>query len=147
MADRKSDQLGEKIVRLAAKYKLWLIIPLVFSGLIAFKNPSAGVGFFLFFVSFSLFAWAIGKIVSAFRRLLPKSLTQDQQKAIGEAAGATLFLGGFAVIGIALRNDNFLSNWLEARMPGGISLGFIDPVFAAIILLCIWAHTGYRVSR
>ncbi|WP_415401364.1 hypothetical protein [Tateyamaria sp. SN3-11] len=139
--------MDEKIDRLAAKLKLWLVIPLVISGLIAFKNPYAGFGFFLFFVSVWLFAWSIGKILSAFSRLLPKPLTPDQHKAIGEAAGATLFLGGCAIIGIVLKNDNFLSNWLEAKMPGGMSLGFIDPVFAAVVLLCIWAYTAYRVSR
>jgi len=147
LSDKKSDQLGEKIDRFAEKYKLWLVIPLVISGLMALKNPTVGFGLFLFFVFLWFFGWSIGNILIAFGRLLPKSLTHDQHKAIGEAAGATLFLGGFAVIGIVLRHDNFVSDWFEEKMPGGMSLGFIDPVFAAGVLLCIWVYTGYRVSR
>lgn len=147
MPDKKSDQLDKKIDRLAEKYRLWLVIPLVISGLTAIKNPYAGFGLFLFFVSIWLFVWFIGKILNAFSRLLPDSLTQDQHKAIGEAAGATLFLGGFAIIGIVLRADNFVSDWLAEKMPGGMNLGFIDPVFAAAVLLCVWLYTGYRISR
>lgn len=147
MSDTKSDKLGEKIDRFAEKYKLWLVIPLLMSGLMALMNPNVGLGFFLFFLFLWLFAWSIGKILNAFSRLLPKTLTHDQHKAIGEAANATLFLGGFAIVGMILRNDNFVSDWLEEKMPGGMSLGFIDPVFAAVILLCIWVYTGYRVSR
>jgi hypothetical protein len=147
LSDKKSDQLDKKIDRFAEKYKLWLVIPLVISGLMALKNPYAGFGLLLVFVSIWFFVWFIGKILNALSRLLPKSLTQDQHKEIGEAAGATLFLGGFAIIGIVLRADNFVSDWLEEKMPGGMSLGFIDPVFAAAVLLCIWVYTGYRVSR
>ncbi|SLN14934.1 hypothetical protein [Ruegeria meonggei] len=147
MSDRKSDQLNEKIDGFAEKYKFWLVIPLVISSLIAFKNLYVGFGFLLFFVFIWLFIWAIEKILNTFSRLLPKSLTQDQHKAIGEAGAATLFLGGFAIIGIVLRNDNFVSDWLQGKMPGEMSLGFIDPAFAAVVLLCIWAYTGYRVSR
>ncbi|KEJ88316.1 hypothetical protein [Sulfitobacter donghicola] len=145
MSDKKPDQLDEKIDRFAEKHKLWLVIPLVIFGLMALKNPSVGIGLQLFFVWF--FVWTIGKVLNAFSRLLPKSLTQYQQKAIDEAAGATLFFGGCAIIGIVLRNDNFVSDWLEEKMPGGMSLGFIDPVFASVVLLCIWVYTGYRVSR
>ena len=147
MSDKKSDQLDEKIDRFAEKYKLWLVIPLVISGLMALKNPRAGFGFLLFFVSIWLFVWSIGKILNALSRFLPNSLTQDQNRAIREAAFATLFLGGFALIGVSLRADNSISNWLAAKMPGGMSLGFIDPVFAAVVLLCIWVYTGYRLSR
>lgn len=147
MSDKKSDQLDEKIDRFAEKYKLWLVIPLVISGLLALKNPNAGLGLFLFFVFVWLFVWFIGKILNVFSGLLPKSLTQDQYKAIGEAVGATLFLGGSAIIGIVLRDDNFVSDWLEEKMPGGMSLGFVDPVFAAVVLLCIWGYTWYSVSR
>jgi len=147
LSDKKSDQWDEKIDRFGEKYKLWLVIPLVISGLIALKNPYAGFGFLLFLVSVWLFVWSIGKILNAFGRLLPKSLTQDQNEAIGEAAFATLFLGGCAIIGIVLRADNFVSDWLEEKMPGGMSLGFIDPVFAVVVLLCIWVYTGYRVGR
>ncbi len=143
MSDTKSDQLDKKIDRFAEKYKLRFVIPLAISGLMALKNPYAGFSLFLFFVSI----WFIGKILNDFIRLLPKSLTQYQHKAIGEAAGATLFLGGFAIIGIVLRADNFVSDWLEEKMPGEVSLEFIDPVFAAVVLLCIWIYTGYRVSR
>ena len=139
--------MDKKIDRFAEKYKLWLVIPLVISGLMALKNPQVGFGFFLFFVIAWLFVWSIGKMLNFFNRLLPMSLTHDQHKAIGEAAGATLFLGGCAIIGIVLRSDNFVSDWLEDKMPGGMSLGFIDPVFAAVVLLCIWVYTGYRVSR
>lgn len=147
MSDNKPDQLNEKIDRFAEKYRLWFVIPLVISGLMALKNPSAGFGFFLFFATIWFFLWFIGKILHVFSRLLPISLTRDQHKAIGEAAGATLFLGGFALIGIVLRADNFVSGWLEEKIPGGMSLGFIDPVFATVVLLCIWVYTGYRVSR
>ncbi|WP_298936727.1 hypothetical protein [uncultured Ruegeria sp.] len=147
LSDRKSDRLNEKIDGFAKKYKLWLVIPLVISSLIAFKNPYAGFGFLVFFVFVWLLIWVNGKILSAFSRLLPKSLTQDQRKAIDEAGAATLFLGGFATIGIVLRDDNFVSVWLEAKMPDEMSLGFIDPAFAAVVLLCIWAYTGYRASR
>ncbi|MEX0368758.1 MAG: hypothetical protein AB3N22_22080 [Ruegeria sp.] len=147
LSDRKSDQLNDRIDGFAEKYKLWFVIPLSISGLIAFKNLYVGFGFLLFFVSIWLFIWVVEKILNAFSRLLPKSLTQDQHKAIGEAGAATLFLGGLAIIGIVLRDDNFVSNWLEEKMPGEMSLGFIDPVFAAVALLCIWVYTGYRVSR
>ena len=147
MRDRKSDQLDREIDGFGEKYKLWLVIPLVISGLVAFKNLYVGFGFLLFFVSIWLFIWVIEKILNTFRRLLPKSLTQDQHKAIDEAGAATLFLGGLAIIGIVLRNDNFVSNWLDEKMPGGMSMGFIDPTFAAAVLLCIWVYTGYRVSR
>ena len=147
MSDKKSDQLGAKFDRFAKKYKLWLVIPLVISGLMALKNPNVGFGLFLFFVVVWFFALSIRKLLNAFSGLLPKSLTQDQHKAIGEAAGATLFLGGCAIIGIVLRNDNFVSDWLEEQMPGGMGLGSIDPVFASVALLCIWVYTGYRVSR
>ena len=74
MSDKKSDQWDEKIDRFGEKYKLWLVIPLVISGLIALKNPYAGFGFLLFLVSVWLFVWSIGKILNAFGRLLPKSL-------------------------------------------------------------------------
>ena len=147
LSDKKSDQLNEKIDRVAESYKLWLVIPLVISGLLALKNPNVGFGFLLFFVFVWLFVFSVRKILNVCSRLLPKSLTQDQHKTIGEAAGATLFLGGFAIIGIVLRRDNFVSKWLEEKLPDGMSLGFIDPVFAAIVLLCIWVYTGYRVSR
>lgn len=100
MSDKKSDQLEEKIDRFAEKYKLWFVIPSMISGLIALKNPYAGFRSLLFFVSVWLFVWSIGKILNAFGRLLPKSLTQDQHKAIGEAAFATMFLGGCVIIGI-----------------------------------------------
>lgn len=139
--------MDKKIDRFAKKYRLWLVIPLVISGLMALKDPHAGFSLFLFFVSIWLFVWFIGKVLNALSRLLPKSLVQDQHKAIGEAAGATLFLGGFALIGIVLRADNFVSDWLEKKMPGGMSLVFIDPVFAVAVLLCIWMYTGYRISR
>ncbi|WP_171208019.1 MULTISPECIES: hypothetical protein [unclassified Ruegeria] len=139
--------MDSKIDGFAEKYKLWLVIPLVISGLVAFKNLYVGFGFFLFFVSIWLFIWVIEKILNNFRRLLPKSLTQDQHKALVEAGAATLFLGGLAITGIVLRNDNFVSNWLGEKMPGGMSIGFIDPTFAAVVLLCIWVYTGYRVSR
>ncbi|MEP3513155.1 MAG: hypothetical protein ABJN38_15435, partial [Lentilitoribacter sp.] len=99
MSDKKSDRLDETINRFAEKYKLWHVIPLVFSGLMALKDPLVGFGFFLFFVIAWFFVWSIGKILNLFSRLLPKSLTQDQHKAIGEAKGATLFLGGCAIIG------------------------------------------------
>ena len=147
LSDKKSDQLDEKIDRFAEKYKLWLVIPLVISGLMALKNPYVGFGFFLFFVFIWLFVGSVGKTLNVISGLLPKPLTQDQHKAIVEASGATLFLGGCAIIGIILRNDNFVSDWLEEKMPGGMSLGFIDPVFATVVLLCIWVYTGYRVSR
>ena len=147
MSDRKSDQLDEKIDGFAEKFKLWLVIPLVISGLLALKNLSAGFSLLLFFVAVWIFSWAIGKILSAFGKLLPNALSQDQHKAILEAGGATLFLGGCAIIGMVLRNENFVSDWLEEKAPHGMSLGFIDPTFAAVVLLCIWIYTGYRVSR
>ncbi|WP_299944520.1 hypothetical protein [uncultured Ruegeria sp.] len=139
--------MNKKIDGFAEKYKLWLVFPLVVCGLLALKNLYVGFGFLLFFISVWLFIWVIEKVLSAFSRLLPKSLTQDQHKAIGEAGAATLFLGGFTAIGIILRNDNFVSDWLKEKMPGEMGLGFIDPTFAAVVLLCIWAYTGYRFIR
>ena len=147
MSDKKSDQLGERIDGFAEKYKLWLVIPLVISGLLALKNLNAGLSLLSFFVAVWLFVWTIGKILNAFGKLLPKSLSQDQRKAIHEAGGATLFLGGCAIIGIILRNDNFLSDGLKEKAPEGVNIGFIDPTFAAFVLLCFWIYTGYRVSR
>lgn len=61
LRDRKSDQLDRKIDGFAEKYKLWLVIPLVISGLVAFKNLYVGFGFLLFFVSIWLFIWVIEK--------------------------------------------------------------------------------------
>lgn len=147
MSDRKSDKSGERIDGFAEKYKLWFVIPLVISGLLALKNLNAGLSFLLFFVAVWLFVWTIEKILSAFGKLLPKALSQDQSKAVHEAGGATLFLGGCAVIGIILRNDNSLSAWLKEKVPEGMNIGFIDPTFAGFVLLCIWIYTGYRVSR
>ena len=147
LSDKKPDQLNEKIDGFAQKYRLWLVIPLVVSGLLAFKNLSVGIGFFLFSVFVWLFIWAIGKTLNAFRLLLPQSLSQDHRKAICEAGAATLFLAGFTSIGVVLRNENFVSVWLAEKLPGGMSFGFIDPTFAAFALLCIWAYTGYLLRR
>lgn len=147
MSDQKSDQSVEKVDRFAQKYKLWLVIPLVISGLTALRNPHAGLGLLLFFVFGWLFLWAIGKILCVIRWMLPKSLTQHQSNAICEAAGATLFLGGSAIVGIVLRNDNVVSDWVDENAPSGMSLAIVDPVFAAAALLGLWVYTGYRVNR
>ncbi|WP_238366308.1 hypothetical protein [Mesobacterium pallidum] len=147
MPDEKPEQWNEKIDRLGAKYKLWLVIPLVISGLIALKDLDAGIGAFLFFLLVWAFSWSIGLILGAFGRFLPASLAQDHRRAIAEAAFATLSLVGYAAIGVILRNDNIVSDWLAEELPGGMNLAFIDPVFAVVVLLCIWAYTGYRVSR
>lgn len=147
MSDKKSDQLGERTGGFAGKNKLWLVIPLVIFGPQALKNLNVGLSFLLFFVAVCILVWAFGKILSVFKKLLPKSLSQDQSKAIHDAGKATIFLGGFAIIGIILRNDNFLSDGLKEKVPEGVSIGFIDPTFAAVVLLCVWIYTGYRVSR
>ena len=69
--------------------------------------------------------------------LLPDQLAQDQRKSLQKAVGATLLLGGFAIIGIVLRGDNLVSNLVSEKMPGGMSSWFIDPTFAMVILICV----------
>lgn len=144
MPDNKANQVSEKIDKFGEKYKLWLVIPLVICALLAIKNLHAGIGLLLFFVGIWLFTLVIGVILSASRVLLPDHLSQDQRKALQEAGRTTLFLGGFAIIGIVLRGDNFVSDLVAEKIPGGMSVGFVDPIFAAIILICIWVYTGFR---
>ena len=71
LSDKKSNQLDEKIDRFAERYKLWFVIPMVISGLMVFENTYYWV-WVSFFVCVWSFVWAIGKILIAFSRLLPK---------------------------------------------------------------------------
>jgi hypothetical protein len=146
LSHNKANQVNEKIDRFAEKYKLWLVIPLVICALLAIKNLHAGIGLLLFFVAIWLYTLSIGIILSACGVLLPNQISHDQRKALQEAGGATLFLGGLAIIGIILRGDNFVSNLVVEKMPGGMSLGFIDPIFAAIIIICFWVYTAFRIK-
>jgi hypothetical protein len=146
LSDNKANQVSEKIDRFSEKYKLWLVIPLAICALIAIKNLHAGISMLLFFVAIWLFTLVTGITLSACGALLPDHLSHDQRKALQEAGGATLFLGGFAVIGIVLRGNNFVSNLVAEKMPEGMSVGFIDPIFAAIVLICIWVYTGFRIK-
>jgi hypothetical protein len=146
LSDNKADEISEKIDRFGERYKLWLVIPLMICGLLAIKSLHAGIGLLLFFVTIWLFTLVIGIILNACGALLPDKLSQDKRKAFREAGGATLFLGGFAIIGIVLRGDTFVSNLVAEKMPGGMSVGFIDPIFAAIILTCFWVYAGFRIK-
>lgn len=147
MSDNRSDQISEKIDEFAEKNKLSLVIPLLICVMTAIADFRSGVGLLLFFASVWIFLQIVGKVLSIVERLLPNNLSPDETKALQEAGTATLFLGGMAIIGIVLRSDNFFSNLVQEKIPEGMSLSFIDPTFAAVVLLCIWIYTGYRIKR
>lgn len=131
LSDDRSDPIREKIDRLGEKYKLWLVIPLVTSALTAIANFRAGISLFTFFVSCWIFIHILRKILKVTEKLLPNRFSPGQRKTLQEAGLATLFLGGCALIGVVLRGDNLLSNLVAKNTPGGMSLSFIDPTFAA----------------
>ncbi|WP_291728601.1 hypothetical protein [Leisingera sp. F5] len=87
------------------------------------------------------------KVLQLVERFLPHKLSPKDMKSLQDAGFATLFLGGFAAIGVVLEGDNFLANLVRENLPSEVTLGFVDPAFAVIVLFCIWGYTAYQIKR
>ena len=81
------------------------------------------------------------------RKFIPKRISDEVQEEIQGAIGGTLFLGGCAVIGIVLRGKNAVSDFAIENKPDGVSVGFIDPTFAVVCIVLVWAYAAYRIVR
>jgi len=138
-----------KFNNFASKYRLWLLIPLVFCALTASRDPTTGLTLLFFFAGIFIVSLLVRKVISVSSKLIPKHVSADQRKALVEAGSATLFLGGLAITGVILEGENFASNWVAEYLPETTSLGFIDPTstFAAIVLVGLWLFTFYRIKR
>jgi len=58
-----------------------------------------------------------------------------------------MFLGGFALIGIVLRGENAVSDFVSGEAPNGVSIGFIDPTYALVGIALIRVSAAYRIVR
>ena len=110
-------------------------------------NPKSGIGLILVFAFFWLVTWGAAKILSVSTGFLPDSWSDEQKGEFVQAGFVSLFLGGFSLIGLVLSHENVLSTWLLENGVQGMRLNFIDPLFALIALLCIWAYAIYRITR
>ncbi|MES2914864.1 MAG: hypothetical protein V4753_07070 [Pseudomonadota bacterium] len=114
---------------------------------LAFWNQDAALGFVIFMLCFWIFVGAISLILWATRNLLPQSISDEHKAEIRQLVGGTLFLGGSALIGMVLRGDNAVSQFVARKVPEGFSIGFIDPTFAVLCIVGIWIYTAYRLRK
>ena len=141
------NQIGTRIDEFGRRYRLWFVIPLLIAAAMAFWNRNAALGFVTFMLWVWLFVGAIGLILWATRNLLPQGLSDEHKAEIRSSVGGTLFLGGCALIGMVLRGENAVSEFVERKVPEGFSVAFIDPTFAVACIVGVWVYTGYRLRK
>jgi hypothetical protein len=147
MSEDHADQTNANFNQFASKYRLWLAIPLAIAAITALWSRSAALGFLIFMLCFWGFIGVIRLILWGTGNLLSKRSSIESLEAIQGSIGATLFLGGCALLGMVLRGENAVSNALAKTKPDGVSLGFIDPIFALVCIVLIWAYTAYRIRK
>jgi hypothetical protein len=141
------NQIGTRIDEFGRRYRLWFVMPLLIAAAMAFWNRNAALGFVTFMLCVWMFVGAIGLILRATRNLLPQSLSDEHKAEIRNSVGGTLFLGGCALIGMVLRGENAVSEFVERKVPEGFSVAFIDPTFAVVCIVGVWVYTGYRLRK
>ena len=130
-----------------AKYKIGLVLQLGFIGAIMLVNFRIGLALLIFSALAWLILHLIGMLWRITDRAIPKDLAPEKKEAIKQACGATVFLGCFAVIGVVLRTDNAVSTLIRDNTPDTISLTFINPLFALVVLAGVWLYTWFRVKH
>lgn len=140
MPDEHHKQLEEKFDRFFEKYRLGFVIPLAICALTALKNVQVGVALLIALICFWVAIKSLGKASVIFSALIPKSFSNDAKKALQGAIAATVFLGGFAALGIILRSNNLVARIAADAAPDGMRFAFIDPTFALVCILCIWIY-------
>ncbi|MGB7241826.1 MAG: hypothetical protein WBC93_07055 [Sulfitobacter sp.] len=145
LSEESANQLSRRIDQFGAKYKLWLVIPLMITAAIAVVHLDVAIVFLIFF----LVVWGIAGLMLAIQwavlRIIPPNASSDTKLELRESIGATVFLGSFAIVGIVLRGDNSLSDSVNEHVPDGMSFGFIDPIFAVVCIVGIWIYTVYKI--
>lgn len=147
MSEDHADQTNAKINQFASKYRLWLAIPLAIAAATALWSRSAALGFLIFMLFIWGFLGVIALILRGTGNLLSKRSSIEDKEQIQGALGATLFLGGCALLGMVFRGENAVSSALAKTKPDGMNLSFIDPIFALVCIVLIWAYTAYRIRK
>jgi hypothetical protein len=147
MTDDRPDKVTAAIDRFGQRYRLWLVIPVIIAlGMAAFDVPSA-VGFAAFMVTIWVFIGVVALASRGILWLLPANLAEKARTEISASVALTLFLGGLAVTGLVLRSDTAFSHWISDVWPEGMRVGFIDPVFASVVVVLSWAYTVFKLRK
>ena len=142
-----ANRIGARIEEFGRRYQLWFVIPLLIAVALAFWNRNAAIGFVIFMLCVWIFVGAIGLILWATRNLLPQSFSEEHKAEFRGSIGGTLFLGGCALIGMVLRGENAVSEFVERKLPEGFSVAFIDPTFVVLCIVGIWIYKAYRLRK
>jgi len=147
VTDDRQDHLTETVGRISHKYWLWLIIPLAISIPTAFWNRSAALGFGVFVLSLWAFVGIVALILRGTKILMGRHVSPERHEEIQQSIGMTLFLGGCALAGMVIRGENGVSQFIEQNKPDGVSVSFVDPTFALVCIVLVWAYTIYRLRK
>ncbi len=147
MSEDRGERTSARIDEFGRKYRLWFVIPLVIAVCLALWSRSAAIGFVIVMLCFWAFLGVIGLVLLVTGRLLPQSMSAKHKQELQQSIGITLFLGGCAGIGIILRGENSVSEFVERKVPEGFNVAFIDPTFAVVCIVGIWIYTGYRLRK
>ncbi|PHQ93166.1 MAG: hypothetical protein COB40_14715 [Marinosulfonomonas sp.] len=111
------------------------------------NNWRAGAVFLSFCISVWLFMKLLTTVIKTTHKLLQHSQNPKTSKIVSEAVGAITFFGSLAAIGVVLRDDNFITRFGSENSPDGVSLSFIDPYFATVVIVCSIVFAWYEIRK
>lgn len=139
------EKLEKKIDAIAAKLRLWYVIPLAICGIIAWHNPLVGLAFFAFLVFSWLLVSAISKLAQWIISFLPMATNAATKGVIFDAVSATIWVGCFAAVGMTFAPDCCNNSPYLWTLPEGMYSSFLQAVFAMLLIGGIWALAAWNI--